>query len=246
MAKKSFNLYNSWDPIVETLDVESAGEILKAIYAYQNGRDYAFTNPALAGIMALFIAKFKEDEAAYEKACEKNRKNGVKGGRKTQNNPVGSFGEEPLKESEETGFSNPNKADTDTDTDTETDTDTGINNNTILSPKRGTRLSDKQLDEEFEELWTHYPRKDGKQQARKAYRKARRDGVSSADVLIGINRYKAYLQASGTEDQYIKMGSSFFNQRGWESEWRLPRSGTEKMIEEVDAWAARQSTTLPW
>ena len=118
--------------------------------------------------------------------------------------------------------------------------------NTILSLKGGTKVSEKQLREEFEEIWKLYPRKDGKKQAYSAYKSARKDGVSSADVLIGVNRYKAYLKASHTEDKYIKMGSSFFNQRGWESEWKLPRTGGEQMIEEVDTWAAHQSQTLPW
>jgi hypothetical protein len=81
------------------------------------------------------------------------------------------------------------------------------------------RLGYSILSKEFEDLWQIYPKKQGKQNAFKAYEKARREGVEYEDVLNGI---KAYAEYAKTKDpQYIKMGSSFFNQRAWQDDWSI-------------------------
>lgn len=75
------------------------------------------------------------------------------------------------------------------------------------------------LSEEFEKLWQIYPKKQGKQNALKAYEKARKDGVSYEEVESGVKAYIEYVK--GKDPQYIKMGSSFFNQRAWQDDWSI-------------------------
>lgn len=76
---------------------------------------------------------------------------------------------------------------------------------------------------EFDEVWEKYPKKHGKQDAKKHYIKAREDGVSREDIEKGIEAYKEYIKATGTEDRYVKAGSSFFCQRAWENDWTVSR-----------------------
>lgn len=77
------------------------------------------------------------------------------------------------------------------------------------------------ITEEFDRLWEMYPRKSGKQNAMKSYIKARKDGTKYEDVEKGIAAYTAYITAMGTEQRYVKMGSTFFNQRSWEDDWTV-------------------------
>ena len=95
-------------------------------------------------------------------------------------------------------------------TDTVSVTDT--NTNTVS-------VKHKAIAEEFDYLWSIYPKKQGKQNAFKAYEKARRDGVAYEDVEQGIKAYAEYVK--GKDAQYIKMGSTFFSQRAWQDDWSI-------------------------
>lgn len=74
---------------------------------------------------------------------------------------------------------------------------------------------------EFENLWSLYPRKQGKENALKSYIKARKDGTTYEEVECGIYAYIRYIQAEQTEQQYIKMGSTFFSQKSWQDDWTV-------------------------
>lgn len=76
------------------------------------------------------------------------------------------------------------------------------------------------ISDEFEAIWTLYPRHEGKQNALKAYQKARKDGVSKEDVENGIRRYVEYIRNNKISSQYVKMGSTWFNQRCWNDEYK--------------------------
>lgn len=83
---------------------------------------------------------------------------------------------------------------------------------------------------EFENLWTMYPRKNGKSKALGYYEKARKSGVPYEDVEKGIKAYTQYIQAENIEPRYVKMGSTFFSQKAWEDDWSVyenTRIGTE-------------------
>lgn len=72
---------------------------------------------------------------------------------------------------------------------------------------------------EFENLWSMYPRKKGKENAKKSYIKARKDGATYEDIEAGLIAYANYIKATDTEEQFIKYGSSFFSQKAWQDEW---------------------------
>jgi hypothetical protein len=84
--------------------------------------------------------------------------------------------------------------------------------------KNSTPSSDVLIDR-FNALWQLYPKKQGKQNAFKSYKKAIKDGITDDRIKTGIEAYIRYLTKEQTDPQYIKQGSSFFNQRSWEDDW---------------------------
>lgn len=90
----------------------------------------------------------------------------------------------------------------------------------IPKKSKSTKLS-KREKTDFEALWKLYPRKQGKQQAEKAYLKAIRDGVTNKSIQDGIVAYSKKISAEQTEVNFIKMGSTFFNNRSWEDDFTI-------------------------
>lgn len=91
-------------------------------------------------------------------------------------------------------------------------------NNTSIND---TRVNDKeinkekQLENDFEELWKLYPRKAGKSKAFKAYKSARKEGATNEEIRQGIFNYISWIKQHKTQAEYIKHGSTFFNERAW-------------------------------
>lgn len=76
------------------------------------------------------------------------------------------------------------------------------------------------LDTEFDYLWKLYPNKQGKNDAKQKYLKYRKSGIQYQDILNGLNRYLNYIQQEKIPIQYIKHGSTWFNQKCWEDEYK--------------------------
>lgn len=108
----------------------------------------------------------------------------------------------------------------DTNTKTITNTKTKTNTNNSSSAK----LSERVLEDEFQEIWNIYPRKEGRKNALKAYIKARKNGTSKETILNGLNAYISKIKAEKTDLQYIKHGSSWFAQECWLDDYSLKNS----------------------
>lgn len=83
--------------------------------------------------------------------------------------------------------------------------------NNILTPEK-----------EFEILWKMYPRKIGKDKALSYYIKARKNKkcpTTFEQVEQGIKNYCAEIKAKKIETQYIKHGSTWFNNKCWNDEY---------------------------
>jgi len=69
----------------------------------------------------------------------------------------------------------------------------------------------KELLQDFEELWSVYPKKLGKKQAFKHYsHESKTNKNLYQDLLIAIENYKKYIKENNIEPRYIKNGSTFF------------------------------------
>lgn len=81
----------------------------------------------------------------------------------------------------------------------------------------------KEIEKEFEELWTLYPNKKSKSKAMKSYVKARmrkKEPVTYEQVKHGLDRYVKYIHESNINIQYIKHGSTWFNQECWNDDYK--------------------------
>ena len=75
------------------------------------------------------------------------------------------------------------------------------------------------LVERFESLWKMYPRKQGKNNAYKAYEKAVKAGTKDSDIKQGIEQYCAFIKREHIELKYIKHGSTWFNGQCWRDDY---------------------------
>jgi len=78
---------------------------------------------------------------------------------------------------------------------------------------------DSLLIEEFDSIWSRYPRHEGKQNALKSYIKARHEGVDMVTIKDAVESYRRMCESERREKRYIKQGSTWFNQRSWEDEY---------------------------
>lgn len=112
------------------------------------------------------------------------------------------------------------------------DTTITITNTIPITNSISNTITNKELEEEFEVIWAKYPNKKGKANALKAYIKARKKGTTKEDVMIGINNYIRYIQIEKIEPQYVKHGSTWFNQECWNDDYTIKREATTKDIAE--------------
>ena len=71
----------------------------------------------------------------------------------------------------------------------------------------------------FDEIWKIYPKKSGKTNAMKDFNKALKAGVSPELIKSKLEEYLKQIKIKGTPKQYIKNGSTWFHQKGWEDEY---------------------------
>ncbi len=75
------------------------------------------------------------------------------------------------------------------------------------------------LKNSFESIWKLYPKKQGKDKAFTAYKKAIKEGTTDQEIAKGIEAYKKQIDIQRTELQFIKQGSTWFNQRCWQDDY---------------------------
>lgn len=114
-GKKTFNAYCDWIDTFDELDDDQAGKLIKHLLRYVNDLNPVPPDQLTKLLFAPIKNTLKRDLQKWLLVCERNRKNGQKGGRKpgepkqTQTNPLGSSGPQ----------SNPNEPDKDRDRDKE-------------------------------------------------------------------------------------------------------------------------------
>ena len=95
-----------------------------------------------------------------------------------------------------------------------------LNTNQSITKKTNTdkSIKDKYISE-FAVLWKLYPNKKGKDKALNYYIKARKKGVEFETVKQGILDYCKECKIKNCEKQYIKHGSTWFGNSGWNDEY---------------------------
>ena len=106
---------------------------------------------------------------------------------------------------------------------------------TLFSPTvKDTHNFDKpNLEADFEKLWQMYPCKQGKTKAYEKFVKAVKSGVEVSKIEDGLKRYNQYIKVHNVEREFIKHGSTWFNQRCWEDEYDLTPPKPKASVPEV-------------
>ena len=97
------------------------------------------------------------------------------------------------------------------------------------------KLAPKVLEEEFNTVWDLYPKKKDKTRAFKAFSKARIEGVPLEKIREGVQKYVQEIKNTGIAHQYIKYGSTWFNNRCWEDEYDTNTKSSYDLDEYVKA-----------
>lgn len=194
----------------EELDLftnEQLGELFRALLHYSAYGTDSDSNSFPIKLMYRILKKgIDQNFESYEEIKNKRRDAANKRWHKENENDTNEYKDMQSNANECKAMqSNTNNANTKTNTNTKTN----INNSSSA------KLSDKAFEDEFQEVWNIYPRKEGRKNALKAYIKARKNGTSKETILSGLNAYISKIKAERTETQYIKHGSSWFSQECW-------------------------------
>lgn len=103
----------------------------------------------------------------------------------------------------------------------------------------------KRLEEDFEKLWKLYPKKVGKPQAFKAYKKfIKKKDVTNKKIQTGIVNYLKQINIQRTTKEYIKNGSTWFKDECWNDEYNVGGSSSPVNPKTVPSSAPAERTTL--
>ena len=227
----------------EELDLftnEQLGELFRSLLHYSAYGTDSDSNSFPIKLMYRILKKgIDQNFEKYEEISNKRREAGRKGGiisQQKQNQANESNDKQNQANESKDKQNQANEANTKTITNTNTKTNTKTNTNNSSSAK----LSERVLEDEFQEIWTIYPRKEGRKNALKAYIKARKNGTSKETILNGLNAYISKIKAEKTDLQYIKHGSSWFAQECWLDDYSLKNSfeatQTEQQQEEMQEY----------
>lgn len=86
----------------------------------------------------------------------------------------------------------------------------------------------KNFEKEFDKLWEYYPNKKGKDQAKNKYILARKNGTTYEEIAQGLKNYLKYIKDENIESKYIKHGSTWFNQKCWNDDYKTSNTSNKK------------------
>lgn len=131
--KKSFILHIDSLNVLDDLTDEQCGELLRAFKAYHSSEQLDLS-PIVKIAFSPFKNQFQRDLEKYEKICERNRINGLQGGRpeskKNPKEPTGLSGNPNKPKKADNDSDSKNDSDNDKDSDSKKDND---NKNTMSS-----------------------------------------------------------------------------------------------------------------
>lgn len=109
------------------------------------------------------------------------------------------------------------------------------NNQNLLIPTSFSKKEvEKQLNKEFDKLWEYYPNKKGKDQAKNKYISARKNGTTYEEVAQGLKNYLNYIKSENIEPKFIKHGSTWFNQKSWNDDYKVTSSCNKKIDSQME------------
>ena len=212
--KKSFLFYYDWENIFEPLDDWRKSKLVSATIKYAKYKlETEFSDLTLKVLFNVIRDTIDRDSERYDERCLKNSENGKKGGRPKKQMQI-----EETEKSKRL-LKEPKKADIDIDTDIDRDIDRVIDrdidtdNNISFSAKTACVYS-----EDFLIFWSEYPKKVGKGEAFKQWKKAKLSEGDKKDILTALKWQKKSDRWRSSNGRYIPNPATYISQRRWEDE----------------------------
>lgn len=190
---------------VDLLSDAEAGRLLKSLLHYINGGEDELLGQEKL-VFAMLKSQIDRDSASYAAFTDKQRENGKKGGRPQKAN---AFSENPKNPSLflETQKSQEEEKDKDKDKDKDQEKDKDVT---------GAKAPSRARDGRFDVFWANYPRKVGKEAARKAFSRLSMTNELLSQMLSAIKQQCASPQWTKDNGQYIPNPATWLNQGRWE------------------------------
>jgi len=84
------------------------------------------------------------------------------------------------------------------------------------------KINKKELENEFNDLWELYPRKQGKKKALDKYIQCIKNNITNYEIVKqGIINYNRHIEKNKVSSKYIKQGSTWFNQECWNDQYDI-------------------------
>ena len=244
--KNSFVFYNEWaEQVAIIADAEGGAGVtllFSAIHEYlADGETTMEMSPVVRLVFNQIRAQLDRDKAKYKKVSSQRSDAANARWQKadaevceTMRNDANEC--ETMRE--DAHIRSKDKRSKDDDKGVEEDVDVSPNGDNSLSviglpaptfvgetdPKR---MTDSVLDEEFDTLWSKYPRRVGKKDALRHYKAARKEAIRFEDIDRGLDKYIEYCR--GKPEQYIMQGSTWFCGHHWDDERHRQKSDFERI-----------------
>lgn len=192
---------------VDLLSDAEAGRLLKSLLHYINGGEDELLGQEKL-VFAMLKSQIDRDSASYAAFTDKQRENGKKGGRPQKAN---AFFDNPKNPSlfSETQKSQEEEKEKDKDKDKDKDQEKDKDVTGAKAPSRA-------RDGRFDVFWANYPRKVGKEAARKAFSRLNMTNELLSQMLSAIKQQCASPQWTKDNGQYIPNPATWLNQGRWE------------------------------
>lgn len=201
--KKSFLFYYDWCDIFEPLDNEKKGELITAIIDFvKSEKEPEFSDLALKIAFNVIRNTINRDVEKYNERCLKNAEN-IKKRWKKNTNEYDCIGMN-------TNYTDKDKKN---DNDNDNDIDTDKDNNISFSTKTVCAYS-----EDFLIFWKEYPKKVGKGEAFKQWKKAKLSEGDKKDISVALKWQKKSDRWRSSNGRYIPNPATYISQRRWEDE----------------------------
>lgn len=190
---------------VDLLSDAEAGRLLKSLLHYINGGEDELLGQEKL-VFAMLKSQIDRDSASYAAFTDKQRENGKKGGRPQKAN---AFSDNPKNPSlfSETQKSQEEEKEKDKDKDKDQEKDKDVT---------GAKAQSRARDGRFDVFWANYPRKVGKEAARKAFSRLSMTNELLSQMLSAIKQQCASPQWTKDNGQYIPNPATWLNQGRWE------------------------------
>lgn len=212
--KKSFLIYFDWEESLKMLSNEEMGELFWALFSYaKNGDMPKLESRSLSLVFYILKGHIDRDLLKYTSMCERNRNIAIK----RWNKDVACI-ESNTDDYQKYHSYNLDTKNTDKDKDKEKDKDKGKVNENDTTPSPLSPKADGGYSDDFLLFWAEYPKKVGKAEAFKRYKRMKLGKADNADIITALKWQRNCTQWQRDGGRFVPNPATYLSQRRWEDE----------------------------